>query len=262
MALLYKPYGTIPLDHLIQEDAPGLLALRHALRYPRYGLWVNNLRAPTSILFHRRTRTPLELEVFAAGDPTPVLRWLRRNCPANSVRLLAPDDWDPLIARAVGKDRQLERGKVETWHDPQPLRSDGKRSAGPRVRPLTRADAPLFTAMAPEWALRGWRSFEFLLTFGAAFGVPHGDGLAAIAWIYDSTDTFDAIGVFTPDRYRRLGLARAAAATLLRHIQQDRRRQPLWSTLASNTESIALARSLGFTQVVHETVFSWSSAFD
>ena len=95
------------------------------------------------------------------------------------------------------------------------------------------------------------------VAFGAGFGVPYGDGFAALAWIFDQSAGFDAIGVFTAPRYRRLGLARAAAAALISHIARRRRKVPLWSTTPDNDASLALARSLGFTAQATEALLRW-----
>ena len=99
--------------------------------------------------------------------------------------------------------------------------------------------------------------FATLISFGAGFGVPHGDTFAALAWIFDQSAGFDAIGVFTIPRYRQLGLARAAATALIRHITRRRRKVPLWSTTPDNDTSLALARSLGFMAQVSEPLVRW-----
>src|SRR5437764_235966 len=86
-----------------------------------------------------------------------------------------------------------------------------------------------------------------LEAFGAGYGVPHGPGFAALAWVFDQSAGFDSIGVYTVPRYRRLGLGRAAAAALITHIARRRGKIPLWSTTPDNDASLALAASLGFT---------------
>ena len=65
------------------------------------------------------------------------------------------------------------------------------------------------------------------------------------------------MSVFTVPRYRRLGLARAAAAALVGHIASRRHKVPLWSTTPDNDASLALARSLGFTSQVTEALVRW-----
>ena len=47
------------------------------------------------------------------------------------------------------------------------------------------------------------------MAYGSAFGVPHrnANGFAALAWVFDQNPYFAAVGVYTPPRFRRLGLA-------------------------------------------------------
>ena len=112
--------------------------------------------------------------------------------------------------------------------------------------------------MAPAWALRAWGDFAGLVETGAAFGVPTSGGFAALAWVVESDDHCDKIGVATTPRFRRLGLGRAATLALLGHIARDRRRHPLWTTNPGNAASLALARSLGFSAQVTETIIGWT----
>jgi GNAT superfamily N-acetyltransferase len=119
------------------------------------------------------------------------------------------------------------------------------------------SDAAAFAAAAPAWALRGWGTYSGLIAFGAAFAVPHGATFAALAWIFDQSAGFDALGVYTVPRYRRLGLGRAAASALISHIARRRRKVPLWSSPADNEASFGLARALGFTAQASEALIRW-----
>jgi hypothetical protein len=118
-------------------------------------------------------------------------------------------------------------------------------------------DAGAFAATAPGWALCGWRSFPALVEHGAAFGVPHGRGFATLAWVLDRAGRFEALGVYTVPRLRRLGLARAAASALVDHVVRARGHVPLWSTRDGNEPSRALARALGFAVAAEETLLVW-----
>jgi GNAT superfamily N-acetyltransferase len=260
MALIFGTSSPVALGHLVPEGTPGLLALRHALTYGRPPVWVNNTREPTSILVCRRGRGPLHNEICAAGDPVPALRWIRRHRPGLAISLLAPPQWYAPVASMVGK-LPLTCREVQTWHDLRPRAGAAPLPQGPQTRLLGRDDAQAFHDIAPRWALGAWMSFDFLIHFGAAVGVPDRGGLAAAAWIYDACGTYDAIGVVTRRRYRRLGLGRAVASALIEHIQHARRKLPLWSTQARNTASVALARSLGFTRHTSEMLFEWPSTF-
>jgi GNAT superfamily N-acetyltransferase len=237
-----------------REEAPGLLALRHALLYGRPGLWGDDARQPRCVVL-LRPGDDGGSEAFGAGRAAPAVAWLAgRN---GGVTLLAPDDWEPAVRAAVGP---VDRIEVETWFDaPAP----DPEPPGPSiaVRRLTDsvADADAFARATPDWALRGWSRYSGLIRHGAAYGVPFGAGFAAVAWTFDQTDRFDSVAVFTLPRYRRLGLGRAAATALLAHVVADRRKVPLWSAPPDlvHVASSSLAASLGFSDRVTETLLRW-----
>ena len=108
--------------------------------------------------------------------------------------------------------------------------------------------------------LAGLAIVRALIAHGAGFGVPHGRGFAALAWVFDQAGDFDAIGVSTVPRFRRLGLGRAAASALIMHILQWRGKVPLWSTTPDNAASQALANSLGLSLAVTESLLRWGPA--
>ncbi len=276
----------VPLDPLAvrslrswlgEPSGPGLLALHHALAYQRPGLWGDHPRVPRSVVLVREGDN--QLEAFGAGEPEPAVAWLADQ--GRAVSLVAPATWREALGTRVGS---IEQAAIETWTidpfdlamttmfdapepEPRPARAPapkavpGPESAAPRrpvaTRPLVASDAAGFAAAAPPWALRGWGTFSALVAFGAAFGVPHGNTFAALAWIFDQSAGFDSIGVFTAPRYRRLGLGRAAASALVSHIARRRRKIPLWSSPPENEASLGLARALGFTAQATETLIRW-----
>ena len=276
----------VPLDPLavrslrswLREPAgPGVLALHHAVSYQRPGLWGDHARVPRSVVLVREGDD--QLEAFGAGEPEPAVAWLAGQ--GRAVSLVAPATWrDALDSRVAS----IEQVAIETWTndpfdlamttmfdapepEPRPARPPasqpvpGSESTAPRrlvaTRPLIASDAAAFTALAPAWALRGWGTFSALIAFGAGFGVPYGNTFAALAWVFDQSAGFDSIGVFTTPRYRRLGLARAAASALVNHIARRRRKIPLWSTPPENEASLGLARSLGFSAQATEALVRW-----
>jgi predicted GNAT family acetyltransferase len=97
-----------------------------------------------------------------------------------------------------------------------------------------------------------------MIARGAAFGVFQGEGLASMAWVYESDREHDKIGVATASPFRRLGLGRAVSLAMVDHILGDRRKHPLWVTHAGNTASVALARSIGFQGMSLETLLHWT----
>ena len=168
---------------------PGLLALRHALAYRRPGLWGDDPVAPRSVLLVREGDR--RIEAFGIGEPWPALAWLLGH--GRAFALQAPDEWLLSASQTLGGD--LEEVEVETWSadavalpavvdDPMEIGSARARpKAAPRVavRRLNDDDRAAFSAAAPAWALRGWQSYASLIEQGAAFGVPHANGFAAMA---------------------------------------------------------------------------------
>jgi GNAT superfamily N-acetyltransferase len=235
-------------------EGPGLLALRHALVYRRPGLWGDRPVSPQTVVLLREGEG--RLEAFGAGEPGPAVDWLVGQL--RGLTLHAPDGW---LAAVDARLDKVEFVDVETWSaTPERMSDLTLERRGPRIdiRRLTFVDANGFTRAAPSWALHGWRTFAELITHAAAFGVPHGPGFASLAWIFDQADCYDAVAVFTAPRYRRLGLGRAAASALIRHIVDRRGKVPLWSTPASNTPSLTLADSLGFSLQATESLARWT----
>jgi GNAT superfamily N-acetyltransferase len=257
-------------------EAPGLLALHHALVYHRPGLWGDVPGSPRSVILLREGHRGLE--AFGAGRPEPAVGWLigRRR----EFTLHAPEEWYDAIRERLGN---LDLDSVETWTGPAiarpappaarrpgagsasgggagapaPATTRTATASGPITRQLTDADADAVIMTLPPWALRGWRSFSSLIEHGAGFGAPYAGGFATVAWIYDRAENYDAVGVFTVPRFRRLGLARASASALIRHIARERGRSPLWSTPTDNEPSRSLARSLGFSVAAEEFLLHW-----
>jgi GNAT superfamily N-acetyltransferase len=253
-------------------EGPGLLALHHALVYNRPGLLGDAPGSPRGVLLVREGRTGLE--AFGAGRHEPALGWLigRRR----EFTLHAPEEWYNAARERLGA---VDIDHVETWSGPglagpvlppprrttsttgsragTPAATAAQTGAGPVIRQLTDADAGPVVASLPPWALRGWWSYPAMIEHGAGFGVPFGAGLASVAWIFDRAENYDALGVFTVPRFRRLGLGRAVVSTLIRHVVRDRGRVPLWSTTADNEPSRALARALGFSVAGEESLLHW-----
>ena len=234
------------------DDAPNRsVALGHASLHDRPGLWVDDPEHPTSILWLREGDNG-GWEAFAAGLPRPALRWLARRSEGRPIALLAPPSWESPVRSMGGR---VEVGIIQTWHGLEHWSGSSSRI---EVRPLALKDEAAFEAVAPSWALRSWGDFPTLIERGVAFGVPALGGFAALAWTYESDLARDKIGVAALPRFRRLGLGREAASTLLDRIVSDRRRVPVWVTTPANTASIALARSLGFSIPTDETLLHWT----
>ena len=241
------------IDRLLSGEPPShrAIALRHAAIHNRPGLRGDNPILPTSVVWLREGDEGT-LEAFAAGEPGPMLAWIESQSQGRSIALLAPSEWEAPI-RALGG--LLSTGNLQTWLRPDALRL-------PRslveVRRLRLDDARCFETSAPAWALRSWGSFESLIEQGAAFGVLASDELLATAWIYESDRDLDKIGVATLPHYQRLGLGLAVSQALVDLIVRERQKHPLWVTTPENLASVALARSLGFSIPVEETLLLWT----
>lgn len=249
----------VPLDGKARDrvwksdDAPHRsLALSHATLHDRPGLRGNDPEHPTSVVWLREGDEGV-FEAFAAGVPGPVLDWIAAHCRRRPVALLAPASWEGSVRARGGR---VESSDIQTWIGYE--RPTKEMPSNIQVRRLDLADEPAFASIAPAWAQRSWGDFATLIERGIAFGVPSGDGFASLAWTYESDLTHDKVGVFTVPRFRRLSLSRRVASSLLDAINLERRRHPVWVTTPANTASIALARSLGFTIQVTETLLRWT----
>ena len=237
---------------LRSDDAPHRsVALRHAAIHGRPGLWGDDPARPSSVVWLREGDDG-RWEAFGAGLPEPSMDWLASRSEGRTISMMVPPSWEKPARSRAGR---LNRASVRTWTQPVPP----VRPASPiQVRRLRQDDAPAFEAIAPSWALRSWGDFGSMVTRGAGFGVPIGEGFASIAWIYESDRDHDKIGVATADPFRSLGLGRAVSLAMIDHILRDRRKNPLWTTHEGNPASMALARSLGFREIRDETLLHWT----
>ena len=248
------PLGAEAIDAVLAwgDGLHRTVALHHAAIHGRPGLWGDDRARPSSVVWLR----PGDgcWEAFAAGFAGPALDWLGRAATGRPIVLAAPTSWEEVVRARLGATARVSQDFVQTWLRPEPPPAP---AASADVRPLDEGDAAAFAAVAPPWALRAWGDFDALLERGAAFGVPGRSGLAAAAWVVESDHHLDKVGVATDPRYRRLGLGRAAAASLADWIERGRGKHPLWVANPSNAASLATARSLGFTLQVTETLLRW-----
>lgn len=111
---------------------------------------------------------------------------------------------------------------------------------------LRRIDAGLLPRMSghivPAWS---WDTPERFLANGFGYCVMHGETVAAAAFTAAVTAKYADIGVETAADYRRMGLAKAAAAAVMREIAAQGK-MPVWAHHIANTGSMRTAESLGF----------------
>lgn len=229
------------------------VALHHAAIHGRPGLWGDDRVRPSSVLWLRDGGD--QWEAFAAGFAGPALAWLEQAATGRPIVLAAPTSWADGVRARAEPARRVEASFVQTWLRPEAVALP---ESAADVRPLDVDDAAAFAAIAPPWALGAWGDFATALERGAAFGVPSRSGLAAAAWVVESDHHLDKVGVATDPRYRRLGLGRVVAAALLDAIENRRARHPLWVANPGNVASLGLARALGFTTPVTETLLRWT----
>jgi RimJ/RimL family protein N-acetyltransferase len=249
------PLDAVAAEHvrvwLGEPSSPGVLDLYQALADHRPGLWGDDARVPRSVVLVREGVG--QLEVFGAGKPEPAAGWLCRY-EDRAIALMAPRDWWDAVERRVA---EVERVDVLTLSaeasDFAPV------SSAVVTRRLTAEDSRSFLSsdIAPQWALSGWGSFRDLTERGAGYVVPFGAGYAAAAWVYSQAGRYEAIGVSTVDRFRRLGLGKAVASALVSDIIEERGKVALWTTSPENEASIATAQSLGFSPAATETYLRW-----
>ncbi len=115
----------------------------------------------------------------------------------------------------------------------------------PAVRLLTVADVPLLLRAPRSIQGGGFRTFEEMLTEGAAAGAIVDDALVALAVAGAWTERYADIGVHTLESWRDQGMSSAAAYLVAREVQA-RGRTPIWSTGKHNLASQRVAQKVGY----------------
>jgi GNAT superfamily N-acetyltransferase len=225
-------------------------ALRHASIHQSWKLRGDHPDQPSSAVWLRPGDSGWE--AFAAGEPDPALDWLKSRARGEPVALLAPESWYPAV---LVKGGSVERATVLTMIDFDLMKLS---RFTPEARVLTVEDGSAFEAIAPSWALRSWNDFGSMIEKGMALGLFSAEGLVSLAWTYESEPLHDKIGVATSPAYRRLGLGRRVAGSLLERIVRDRAKAPIWVTTPENKASLAMAKSLGFANPQAETLLRWT----
>ncbi len=116
----------------------------------------------------------------------------------------------------------------------------------PNLLPLIRG------RIIPAWS---WESPEQFFTHGFGYCIMHKNAAAAAAFTAAAAADAVDIGVETAEAYRRQGLAKIAAAAVIREAQQ-RGKAAVWAHHAANIGSMKTAQALGFSQVKICVAFS------
>jgi hypothetical protein len=115
----------------------------------------------------------------------------------------------------------------------------------PSVRLLGVSDIPLLQRAAPTIWAGGYRTYEEVVTEGAAAAAIVDDRIVSLADNSASNPRYSDVGVITLEPYRLQGLSTAAAYLVAREVQA-RGRVPSWSTSSENLASQRVATKLGF----------------
>lgn len=213
--------------------------------------WADDPGAPTVAL--------AEIDFWlVAGNPLPpaaddALHFV----PKGTIVTDGSQAWDALV-RTTLVDCVSERTRTG-FATPQPNVWNRKRlreqssalAAGFEIRAIDADNIDSFLVVAKDFA-SNWRSVDAFLAHGFGFGVFEGERCVAGCSSYTLAGGKLEIEIDTDPEYRRRGLARAVAATLIEHCL-DRGLEPCWD--AHNPESAALALQLGFVDPYPYTVF-------
>ncbi len=204
----------------------------------------------------------------------PPIRLLQRAIAslAGDVNLLAQmEDADYVAAVLAGWRRQ--RALI---HVPGDRDDTSPAPADPATRIFSRQTAPAFDHVPDQLrrelmdALNGRTVSRFVpgMLPAAPAAAPRAIVPMAAVWANGrpvafcypvwQTETLWDVSIETLPAYRRQGLGRRAARTLIRHMRATGR-QPVWGALESNTPSRRLAASLGFLEAAGIAVFTAAS---
>lgn len=123
-----------------------------------------------------------------------------------------------------------------------PLGPSPAHEPGWATRPATAADFQVPGAVVPS---AFWPDADAFLANGGGMVIERSGEVGAIAFASYRWDQNLEVGIETVPRFRRRGLARAAAAAMIRAVV-DAGLSPVWSCRGENVGSLRLAQSLGF----------------
>lgn len=216
-------------------DEPRFVEARALLQSDQFellgspGAWTVRNSAPGGRLVVALGRPERALLAEAIGDRSGI----EILCPAENANWLA-DRLDGWTSEGVELFRLESTNRLEPPSD--------------RVRALLETDSleHLTPELRDEIAeARGGRTVHSAFADGRAASFAHA--------FWRTEGQFD-ISIDTAPPFRRRGLGRLAVSALIR-AELDRGRRPVWGALASNSASLAMARSLGFERADELVVF-------
>ena len=193
--------------------------------------------------------------VVYAGDPeAPAAGDLVRAFDVQPLVLGWNDRWVRLLAES----RNGALGESTRYHLPAdgiswPDDSRSRTTPFGSARPITRDDvAGIEKDLGWEHHLHHYRSIDDFVTRGNGYIVTDGDAVASAASSYAVSSNRSECQVTTAEAYRRRGLALAVCAAYLESCLARGLSVP-WD--AGNKTSVALARSLGYSNVEEYSVY-------
>lgn len=225
-------------------DRPETVLAIHALQSGQGRVWVEGLASAPDAVIVESALVPGEPMGF--GGPSALVGLLRRI-----------DGWTCLeldAHTAVAASDEMERvwgpcrrviDVVHTLIAPPPA------VGHPLVRQVIEDDMPAVVRSAPALVPHPAVARSAVIAGRMFAAFDHGEVVghgSSFAW----SDTFADIGVSVDARYRRQGVARAAAAMACTAVQRAGL-TPVWGTGSANEASRATARTLGFNEVAQLT---------
>jgi len=239
------------LRPLFADFGPRLHGLVEAVFSGDFGeAWSDEPESPTVALAH------IDFWLVGGDATSPAAADAIRTIPWGTIVTDGSPAWDALV-RATLAGRFRERSRTGFATPPralQRLRLAYQAAALPNgfdIRRITAENLRALLDVAREFA-SNWRSSEAFLECGLGFGVFHGERCVAGCSSFTLANDRLEIEIDTAPEYRRRGLARAVAATLIGHCL-DSGIEPCWD--AHNPESAELATQLGFGDPHPYTVF-------
>ena len=224
------------LSAMVPENACGAVYARSVLEGRQSGIVLTDAEQRSLLVWHR-----CGFALLFGDSDRAVLReigdMIQHPAPYKRLFLFAPDDEAAAYFRgnaAFSVGQRLFFRFPETAPDPP---------ADPAAQEIT--PEILAQISGGNTPAISWDSPAAFLETGGGFCVMR-DGVPA-SWAYASavSERETDIGVETDPRYRRQGLAFAAASAMIRSVRQAGKK-PVWACRAENLGSAKLAAALGF----------------
>jgi GNAT superfamily N-acetyltransferase len=212
--------------------------------------WADDPANPTVALAH------IDFWLVAGDAASPAAPAALRAVRRGTIVTDGSPAWDAL-ARATLAGRLHERTRTAfaappgASHRERLVEQAAALPDGLEIRRTVAANLDSFLAVAREFA-GNWRTPEDFLQRGVGFGVFSGERCVAGCSSFTLANRKLEIEIDTEPAYRRRGLARAVAATLILHCL-NHGIEPCWD--AHNPPSAQLALQLGFGEPRPYTVF-------